>query len=148
MIGVLQIFPCFLHNLNTIIRNFVSCPSMKHVATKSSQIVYYFNSMYCNPPALGKDSAHIIINAPYLTYMHGPLCLLLAILCPSSAQDTHGPSGLPHMTYCWSGHSARTPCMVAHHQVRCPNREVGTTQASLAGTPHGATHEWHMVQSS
>ena len=30
-----------------------------------------------------------------------------------------------------------------------PNREVGTTQASLAGTPpHGAEHEWHMVWSS
>src|SRR5882724_8694938 len=33
-------------------------------------------------------------------------------------------------------------------RVTGPNWEVGTTWASLAGTPCSAVHEWHMVQSS
>src|SRR5882724_114592 len=48
-------------------------------------------------------------HAPYLTYMHGPLCLPLATLHLSSPQDTHGPSGPPHTAYYLAGPLVRTP---------------------------------------
>jgi len=48
-------------------------------------------------------------HTPYLTYMHSPLCLLLATLCLSSPQDTHGLSGPPHMTYCLASCLVKTP---------------------------------------
>src|SRR5882724_3801181 len=82
----------------------------------------------------------------HLTYMHGPLYLLLATPHPSSPHDTHGRSGPPHTTYCLAGLSGLHAlwCTI---RVRCPNQEVGTTQGSLARTLQGATHEWHMVQS-
>jgi len=49
------------------------------------------------------------LHVPYPTYMHGPLCLLLATLHLSSPQDTHGLSSLPHTTYCPARHLIRTP---------------------------------------
>ena len=49
------------------------------------------------------------LHVPYPTYMHGPLCLLLATLHLSSPQDTCGPSSPPHMAYCPAGHLVRTP---------------------------------------
>src|SRR5882724_9430851 len=88
-------------------------------------------------------------HAPYLTYMCGPLCLLLASLCPSSPHDIHSPSCLPH-TDLLSGQSFCQDSMLTVSQVIlpglhalwhiirviCPNQEVGTTWGSLARTPH------------
>jgi hypothetical protein len=61
MTGVLQIFPCFLHNLNTIIGKIVSYPSMKQVATKSARIVYYFNSTHYWGGQLDKEAKSLNI---------------------------------------------------------------------------------------
>src|SRR5882724_9671315 len=53
--------------------------------------------VYCNPLALGRDLAHIIITCPLSDiYICSPLCLLVATLCPSSPHDICGPSGPPH----------------------------------------------------
>src|SRR5882724_1581097 len=54
------------------------------------------NLLYCNPPALGRDLAHIIITFPLSDiYVHS---LMSATGHTSSnfTQDTCGPSGLPH----------------------------------------------------
>jgi len=105
------------------------------------------------------SSSHV----PYPAYMHGPSCLPMATHCPGSPQDTCGPSDPPHTAYFLAGLLVRTPGSLLDqsfcqgsmhggmHTIRDtgPNQEVGTTQASLAGTPpHSAVPKWHMVWSS
>ena len=114
--------------------------------------------LYCNPPALGRDLAHIIITHP-LSNTHAWTLMSAAAYTGSgftqwylwpvwstpydllpgglSWKDTTfivGPVVLPGLCGLW-------PTI----RVRCPNREVGTTWGPLARTPRGAAHEWHMV---
>src|SRR5882724_11609933 len=118
--------------------------------------------MYCNPPALGRDSAYIIITCP-LSGIYAQL--LMSATGHTLSEFTPGyPCPLqsaPHGSL--SGQlSCQDPTLTVGlvilpglhawwHTIRDtgPNQEVGTTQASLAGTPpHSTEHEWHMVQSS
>jgi len=136
--------------------------------TRSGQISLAFSqdpctqtmmSLYCNPLAQGR--AHIIITHPisdiYAQSLMSATGYTLSEFTPGypwpvrstpydllsgqlSCQDstfTVGPVILPGLQAWW--------CNI---RVRCPNWEVGTTWASLAGTPHGTTHEWHMIWSS
>ena len=131
-----------------------------HSKWVTSHVISISQTMvYCNPLALGRDLAHIIITCSLSDiYIHGPLCVLLATLCLSSPHDTCGPSSLPHtdslsgqspcQDYCRAAHFVRTPCTWHIVRVRCPNQEVGTTWGSLSRTPHGTMQEWHMVRSS
>lgn len=57
----LQIFPCFLHNLNTILGKIVLYPAMKQVATKSARIVSYFNSTHYWGGQLDKEARSLKI---------------------------------------------------------------------------------------
>ena len=110
--------------------------------------------LYYNPPALGRDLAHIIITHPLSDiyawslmsatghtsseftpgyswpFWSAPHSLLSGW---SSCQDpmfTVGPVILPGLHAWW--------CTI---RVTAPNQEVGTTWASLSRTPHGAVHE-------
>jgi len=67
--------------------------------------VWYIVTLWLWVGILPISSSHAL----YPTHMCGPLCLPLATLHLSSPQDTHGPSGVPHMTYCPASHLVRTP---------------------------------------
>src|SRR5882724_11779410 len=121
----------------------------------------YLNPVYGNPLALCRDSAHILTTHSTIQHICGIpyicCCPHLVQVCPmismaiqsapydllsgwKSCQDSMFTVGLvilPGLHAWWKA-----------IKVKGPNQEVGTTQPSLARTPYGAIHEWHMVQSS
>src|SRR5882724_7648883 len=56
----------------------------------------------------------------YLTQTCGLACLQLPTWHLGLPNDTHGPSGPPHMVHCQSGCLARTPWIGVHHQALMP----------------------------
>ena len=117
--------------------------------------------VYSNPPALGRDLAHIITHPLSDIYAQS---LMSATGHTSSEFNPGYPwpvQSTPHgLLSSWL--SCQDPMftvglviLLGLHAQWCtirdtgPNWEVGATQASLAGTPpHGTACEWHMVQSS
>ena len=133
---------------------------MSRGGTKEAEFVV--KMVYCNPPALGRDSAYIIITCPISSIY---VWSLMSATGYMSSGFTTG--------YLWPVRSAphgllsgRSSCQDAMFTVGLvvlpglrawwctirdtgPIREVGTTWASLAkNLPCSAMLEWHMDRSS